>query len=281
SQYNQVKNCIFDGTNSSALGISIGHTGAASDYNLIEGCTFIPADTKLNNSKASIQFYGKNCTIRQNVFRDGSTQTPGNPLMARCIEANDADGSLIYNNTFYNNFHAAIIMLQSCVNIAVKNNIFYKNMHLTGYGGSDEDGYKRGAQILLQGWGIKGSLETSGNVFDYNFIQYQTAANYDPVVHVSSPLDYQYTLNEAQTNLENTFPGNNIEQTGGPKFTNESTRVLTLESDSPCIDAGIVVNDSTWGNLPYKGSAPDMGAFEYGSDSDAPARPTGVKIISQ
>jgi hypothetical protein len=42
-----------------------------------------------------------------------------------------------------------------------------------------------------------------------------------------------------------------------PRFVNPAAANFRLRADSPCIDAGVDVG------LPYHGSAPDMGAFEY------------------
>ena len=48
-----------------------------------------------------------------------------------------------------------------------------------------------------------------------------------------------------------------------------------LQAGSPAIDAGVNVG------LPYSGSAPDLGAFEYtGTTAQPPAAPSGLRILS-
>lgn len=62
-----------------------------------------------------------------------------------------------------------------------------------------------------------------------------------------------------------TSPGaylaNNLPYTTDPSFTNAATYNFTLQSTSPAKDAGQVIPGITDG---YSGTAPDMGAFEYG-----------------
>jgi len=59
-----------------------------------------------------------------------------------------------------------------------------------------------------------------------------------------------------------------------PLFTNPTNEDFTLQSNSPCIDAGIDVG------LPYLGSAPDMGAYEYeGTNSVEPIDPIPTDFV--
>jgi hypothetical protein len=54
-----------------------------------------------------------------------------------------------------------------------------------------------------------------------------------------------------------------------PSFNNIAAGDFTLQSNSPCVDTGVIIpgyNDATSPN-PYQGSAPDIGAFEYNSGS--------------
>jgi VCBS repeat-containing protein len=65
---------------------------------------------------------------------------------------------------------------------------------------------------------------------------------------------------------------------GQPGVVNAANGDLSLQSSSPCIDKGVVLagfNDanSPW---PYRGSAPDMGAYEY--DSGAPTNSPPVAV---
>ena len=48
---------------------------------------------------------------------------------------------------------------------------------------------------------------------------------------------------------------------GNPRYTNGDSSDFTLKCDSPCIDSGVIIDGITDG---YVGSAPDIGALEYG-----------------
>jgi hypothetical protein len=55
---------------------------------------------------------------------------------------------------------------------------------------------------------------------------------------------------------------NNLQPPTNPLFVSEPTGNYQLQSSSPAINAGIVVAPYTNG---YVGSAPDLGAYEYGA----------------
>lgn len=54
----------------------------------------------------------------------------------------------------------------------------------------------------------------------------------------------------------------NVYKTTDPQFTNEAAHDYTLQSTSPAIDGGTVLSPYTDG---YDGSAPDVGAYEFGA----------------
>lgn len=286
SKYNQVINCTFDQTANTALGISIndGSHAGVTQYNLVDGCTFIGFGSHApspGNDKAAIQLYADYCTVRRSVFRDGSGTNPNSCVG---IELADGKNNLFYNNVFYNNFRAAVALINNDVRTDTGNkfynNIFWKNMQA-----NDANGYYQGSQIIWQYPNVsKSSFESSyGCLVDYNFIQYINP-DYDPTNHFyMSDATYLMSFTEVHAQFANTFKPtgtiHNIQATGGPGFVNEAGRDFHLVAGSPCINAGVVVNDPVWGNLPYNGSAPDIGAFEYDSGS-APAAPKNLRIVS-
>jgi|GEM_PF-2514665 len=267
STYNQVKNSIIDcgklgAGQPNGLGISIndgGHSGITShnliDNNIIKNMGWHDYGSPQN--KNGIQLYGSYNTIRRNRFYlDANRKTPPHP--AYCIEGPRYTGgngnNLIYNNVFYDNYQMGMYIWPDGGGQMVKNNIFYKNMHF-----NDTNGYKEGSQIS---WNY--FTDNQVQIFN-NFVQYINTGH----IITTLPGPSTYTLAQCQINWPNTW-ANNIEAAGGPGFISEdsaSPNFLKLVQGSPCIDAGVVVNDMDWGNLPYSGSAPDIGAFEYTAPS--------------
>jgi len=77
--------------------------------------------------------------------------------------------------------------------------------------------------------------------------------NGDGGVYLPSALIITYSDIEGDTTWAGT---GNINE--NPLFNNPENGDYTLQEDSPCIDAGTVIED-----MDYCGSAPDMGAYEY------------------
>lgn len=272
SMYNEITGCTFDinkplDANDYGLGISINdneHSGITS-YNLIDNNVIKHFGWGSGTNKAGIQLYGDYNTIRRNRIYDGGDNGGG------ALEIACAANNLIYNNTFYDSHFGMTFGSTRVTGNTFKNNIWYKNHHET-----DANGYQEGCQHawvwVAAGYANAAELDAgNGNLFDHNFIQYEPATGNDPVMQCDTPV-LVYTLTEAETNLSATYT-NNIEQTDGPVFTNEAGNDFTLASPSPCIDAGVVVTDVTWGNLSHKGTAPDIGAYE-----SSPAVVTGTII---
>ena len=102
-----------------------------------------------------------------------------------------------------------------------------------------------------------------------------------PAVEAMNPADLNWNI----------FTGNITDR---PQLLSEDPVNVTnwwyLLATSPCIDAGVVVNDWIgayvesrypgygWGNRSYVGTAPDIGAFEYGEEQSGPPGPPGLSI---
>jgi hypothetical protein len=78
--------------------------------------------------------------------------------------------------------------------------------------------------------------------------------------------DKTYTATEFNT----TYPGSNILQVD-PLFVSP-VNDFRLSPTSPCIDQGQDVG------LPFTGQAPDLGAYEYGTNPETLTPPTNLRI---
>jgi parallel beta-helix repeat protein len=279
TSYTQVLNCTFDNTNGYGLAISICdflHSGIAV-HNLVDGCVFRNFSRHqapgTGYVKAAIQLYGDYNTIRRSLFYDFGHVGSG---AGYGIENRAAKNNLIYNNTFYNIYNGATLNTahdRGCSGNKYYNNIFYKNAQA-----QNSSGYYEGSQINWEYPALnKASFEALGHKVDYNFVQYVNTG-YDPVFHLYLAPTYLEALAEVSSDFPLTFGSHNTERTGGPGFVSETGRDFRLAAGSPCIDSGMVVTDSDWGNLPYNGSGPDMGAFEF-EDKGGPAPPANLRIV--
>jgi len=201
-----------------------------------------------------------------------------------------ARNNLIYNNTFYNNWQETVMMrnddARTDTGNRFYNNIFYKNFQdcdlPTPPPCRNSSGYVQGSQISWQDPGISVStFEGYGNKVDYNFIQYFDI-NYSPIMHFYLINTYLPSLSEAPGLFPSTIGTHNIQGASGPRWVSEPTRDFHLVAGSVCIDAGVVVTDTDWGNLSYSGVAPDIGAYEYAGapppDTTPPSAPSGVTV---
>ena len=84
----------------------------------------------------------------------------------------------------------------------------------------------------------------------------------------------------AYSNIEGGWEGEgNID--ADPLFIDPGNANYTLQEDSPCIDVGItdIDGDGVDDIIDYIGSAPDMGAFEFGESSEIMAGDTNFDSI--
>jgi parallel beta-helix repeat protein len=89
-------------------------------------------------------------------------------------------------------------------------------------------------------------------------------------------------INNTDLDVQNNLAYNCTKNSGGwiygsnPIFVNPTGTPpdFHLQSSSPCIDKGVDVK------LPYIGTAPDLGAYEYNPVGSPPMPPTGLKVLS-
>jgi len=203
---------------------------------IIEGNIFI--GNHGNGLKVSKWYNPVNMIIKNNIFAkndyDGLVLTWG------------VDGIQVYNNTFYNNKNNEFRSTPYDVsggnrNIKVKNNLFYSQTNL----------------ILLM------ANSEQGLEIDYN-CYYSTASTKFRTRIGSSYTNYS-SLSAWRNN--NVAPGiDSHSMFADPLLVNPSQGDYTLQSDSPCIDAGTalpsVIIDFNQVVRP-QGAGYDIGAFEY------------------
>ncbi len=254
ANYNQWMNNVMDG----GWGIGwavVSDSYAVSANNLFEGN--IVRDTAKNktitNYKPGIQISGDYNTIRRNVIYDGNrTGTNSNPspgIEISRLTGYGAHHNLIYNNAIYHNGGRAIVFMDGASendNI-IANNIMYYNYGDTAYCPNSLNVHIRGVttntvvhhnQILYKDWTTGIENPNQGNMVLYS--------------------NNCMSLSTAESNYGVMFY-NNVTYT--PNFVSESSD-FHLNSNSQLIDAGQVVTDATWGTLSYRGTAPDIGAYE-------------------
>ncbi|MGA2670054.1 MAG: Ig-like domain-containing protein, partial [Dehalococcoidia bacterium] len=195
----------------------------------------------------------------------------------------------IFRNVFYGGFDAGYKMGDSSGGYVY----FYNNTIYTRGGGNSNGISMWGDNSLVN------YLITRNNIFD---VQRTVIYNGDPPGDINPAdwakcnLDYDLMIATqddpflrwptgangvnydtlAQFTAGTGYEAHGISVDG--KFVNSSSGNFSLQATSPCIDKGVILvgfNDanSPW---PYKGSAPDMGAYEY--DSGAPTNHAPVAV---
>ncbi|MFK7949144.1 MAG: right-handed parallel beta-helix repeat-containing protein, partial [Saprospiraceae bacterium] len=192
--------------------------------NFVAGLTLL-GSSNYSGSSRIIWVNGNNSTIAYCKIKNGD-----NP-----IEFYYSNGVTYSNNTFRNNIfsnHDGGIHLRYCDSTLFVNNILY----------------------LIDGVPFYVTSQASNTTVSNN-IFYQN--NFGGISLSSSSLGLTYTnncLNQTYNGDHNTSNGN---ITANPMFVNPSLDDFGLQNNSPCINSGTSVM------IPYAGTAPEMGAYEY------------------
>lgn len=188
----------------------------------------------------------------------------------------------IYSNIIYDN-GAAGIYVPGAINTEIYDNDIYsaKDVGDPSYGikvathGNMNNGPKNVNILNNRIWDIDkadAAIWMDGCT-DCNIWNNTIYSNYQTWIGGSNTrLNVKNNLNYANTNAS--FPLTNYGQ--DPKFVDPDNGDFHLQSDSPAIDQGTEVD------LPYNGTAPDLGAYEYDPDpaGGPPKPPIGLRITS-
>lgn len=281
---NIIENCVFRNNSDSGLQLSRYSSSqkTISDWpsnNLIVGCESY--DNRDSKNEDADGFAAKLTCGTGNIFRD-------------CIaHHNIDDGWDLYTKSDTGPIGA--ILLENC--IAHSNGTLTNG---TTSGGGDKNGFKLGSSsnkvnhILRRCIAFnngKHGFTDNGNIGSIEFTNLTAYNNGDYNFHTRDNASHVFkncvSFNGNHTdrivgnaNAPNALTGNYrswpyvakssdfVTMTPGPNNAPTSNGFLNLKSGSPLIDAGV-----TSSGITYKGSAPDLGAVEFGGTSTPPTTP--------
>ncbi len=277
-------------------------------HNLVEGNVIAHCGETTTFGKPAIQLSGSNNTVRKNVIYNPINQPIR--LEAQTVIGFDyiADDNLVYNNTVFGCRYSLGIAVSNAgdPNCSVENNGFFNNIFY-GSTGVAEDSGGREVEVTVDlyqanaphNWCdpdvnacLPDGTHWGGNQFHNNCImRNELGEAYPRLIIWARDADYgggwtEWSLSSAQGNDPYAWTGN---ISVNPLIVNEDPDSYGIEGGwwylregSPCIDAGVLVDDVIgtevqtlypgygWGNLGYSGTAPDIGAFEFGGENNVP-----------
>ena len=226
----------------------------------------------------------------------------------------DWDGGGVYNanadcgflrvdhNTFYNAVNGFLnsgVYFDWSANIIVDHNVIWNNdwpLHFQGYGTGNLNNtlcynnttLARNAGNKVYGpFSMENSIGTNqGTVIQNNILVYADGAN------TNAPSTYTSIVGSGFSSA--TKITNFLHSAGSPNFVDLANADLQLQSNSPCVDAGTLMTETTYGawtvpafNDQLNGK-PDIGAYEFGNakfptganlsaDNQAPTVPVDLK----
>lgn len=226
-----------------------------SDYTLIQDCT-ISGQTQCGVITAALD-----TTVENNVINGSSASGNWGGIWV-------AKDAIVQNNIIYDynrtGNQSGIATVNQYYQTVSGNKICNNTIYDCKYGIKLEDGsstVKNNAVHTASNYLIHVDSSSTGSTIDYNSYYPSTETKF-------------YWNNTAYnfTNWKTASSQDAHSICSDPKFTDATNKDFHLQSDSPCIDAGVNVG------LAYYGSAPDMGALEYYGSTIAP--PTGLKVIT-
>jgi hypothetical protein len=177
-------------------------------------------------------------TIHNNVIKNPKQN-------GMTIGGGDFENLYIFNNVFYGmnpklgSYHSMISLSGNYQNLRFFNNIIY--------------GTVPSNLFMVRGLYFDGN--TSGVTGLDNNIYYQEDPS-QPIIYVSE----NYTMSDWSEYLSESGWDHNSPQPQMPLFVDPENNNFHLQAQSPAIDAGFDIG------LPFKGLAPDIGAFETNTD---------------
>ena len=178
------------------------------------------------------------------------------------------------------NYGGGAIMFYTAYNVNITQSLFYMNSTNNSGGGALKSLNPQTSLTIANCTFVNNSAYGAGEGgaadFDYadvnivNSIFYDNNQTYGKDISVgqSSAVNISYS----DVDMPADATGNNNLNNVNPLFVSVSLGDLHLQSNSPCIDAGIDIG------LPFNGNAPDMGCFEFGSSGIDNLSEIGISI---
>lgn len=253
---NTFRRLLIPGATGEGFDIKYGADNTTVEYCKIEGCSqtailtngaencvirYNSIDGSSSTNNYGGIWVGKNCDVYGNIvfgYTGGSWKAGISAIGMGDCTTASVGGNEIHNNTVYNCRNG--IFIDAGAN-TIKNNIASECESYELY-----VPYASGTSSTV---GYNDYYDDGGNVVKW---------------HTKSFSAVQINNGEG--------PGGFTDMAAAPLFFNAALHDFNLRENSPCIDAGVNVG------LPYHGSAPDMGALEFGFGSP-PSAPTGLIIL--
>jgi parallel beta-helix repeat protein len=173
-------------------------------------------------------------------------------------------GNVIYDFAL-NRVTASGILLSSGDNNQAHNNIVFNGRGLSGYGG-----------VGITASGSR-SVVYNNTVYNNTWIGIDTNGSNEAVIKnnivFGNGIAFDHTATTSLISSDNL--------TSDPRFNDAAAGDFTLQPASPAIDGGTATITSTVEIQFFLGSAPDIGAFEYGADAPEgwPSAPANLRLL--
>ena len=253
----QFYNCIF--SHNDATGDDDGMGGAV--YTMNSGDASLSLTKFIDCLFEYNHAYGEGGAIK--FTNDGNTE------ITRCR---------FIGNT--SNYGAGAIMFYTALNTQLTQCLFYQNSTNNSGGGAlkslNAQTSLNIANCTFVSNAAYGAGEGGAADFDYadvsivNSIFYSNSQTYGKDISVgqNTTVDISYS----DIDMPDFATGNHNLNDVNPLFVNASQGDFHLQANSPCIDAGLDIG------LPYNGSAPDMGCYEYDNTGVDDLVETGISV---
>lgn len=255
--------------------------------NVIEGNSFVytRADTD-DHSYNGIQHCGQNTIVRGNVFR--SCLGGGVNYQRYSDEALNTYANRMYNNTFYNNRCHGIIGDYSYVagdyyDNQVKNNLLYKNVNCTG--GGDQIRIEDSRSVILANNALATQDPKFVNEAENDLRLSATSPHINKGIFVTKTVSAGSGASLQVQDASYFYDGYGIAGELGDLIQLEGqtarARITAIDyaTNTLTLDRPLTWNAAQGVHLAYSGSAPDMGAYEYGLETGIqPAPPKNLRL---
>ncbi len=262
NQNNIVAQNIFDNPWASNVILAGRSSSTIVECNIMRNAT---QDSQVNYPRMGIQLDGDDNIIRYNYIYNNKAQ--GILIEGRVFASSQqmfAENNHIYHNTIVGNGTAGIMFVVQGSTAYVRNNLIENNLlwNNGGYDGANGSFYDvvadhySGNNPWVPGF-------SDGNVFRDNNVSSDPSVRF--LIAISSAGGSNHVFNSPES-VATAFPLWTGNTSLNPLFSDQQSGDFSLKTGSPMIDSGRHIP-----GVVYTGSAPDRGAFEFDTDSNAPA----------